>query len=104
MIAHLTWERAQRYAGTNEKGHKTFFDTSLRGGGLDSAPSPMEVVLEAAAACTSMDVLNILTKKRKHIESFSVQLEADRADTEPRVFTHIAMQFMVESPDTTSRD
>lgn len=104
MKAHLAWDKAQRYIGTNEKGQKTAFDTSVRGGGLDSAASPMEVVLEAAAACTAMDVMNILTKQRKSVEAFTISLEAARAADDPKVFTSIHMTFHVTSADVTARD
>lgn len=104
MKSQLTWDTAQRYIGTNEKGHTNFFDTSVKGGGLDSAGSPMEAVLQAAAACTAMDVMNIFTKQRKTVQSFSIDLDAERSDTDPRVFTRIAMLFHITSPDITLRD
>jgi putative redox protein len=104
MKAHLSWDKAQRFIGTSEKGHITAFDTTVRGGGLDSAASPVETVLEAAAACTAMDVLNILTKQRKTIEQFTISLDAERAETEPRVFTKIHMAFFITSPNATERD
>src|SRR5438045_8495166 len=104
MKPQLTWDSAQRYIGTNEKGHDNFFDTSVKGGGLDSAGSPMEAVLQAAAACTAMDVMNILTKQRKSVQSFSIDLDADRSDSDPRVFTKIAMLFHITSGDVTLRD
>src|ERR1041385_247883 len=104
MKSQLTWDRAQRYIGTNEKGHINCFDTSVKGGGLDSAGSPMEAVLQAAAACTAMDVMNILTKQRKTVQSFSIDLDAERSGTEPCVFTKIAMLFHISSPDVSVRD
>jgi putative redox protein len=104
MKSQLTWDRAQRYIGTNQKGHTNFFDTSIKGGGLDSAGSPMEAVLQAAAACTAMDVMNILTKQRKTVQSFTIDLDAERSDSDPRVFTKIAMLVHLMSPDVTIRD
>ena|ERR1051325_9535058 len=104
MKSQLKWDTAQRYIGTNDKGHVNCFDTSVKGGGLDSAGSPMEAVLQAAAACTAMDVMNILTKQRKCVQSFAIDLDAERADTDPRVFTKISMLVHITSPDVTSRD
>jgi putative redox protein len=104
MKSQLSWDTAQRYIGTNEKGHTNFFDTSVKGGGLDSAGSPMEAVLQAAAACTAMDVMNILTKQRKTVQSFSIDLDAERAATDPHVFTKIQMLVHMTSPDVTVRD
>jgi putative redox protein len=104
MKVTINWEQAQRYRGTSERGHETFFDTTVKGGGLDSAASPMETVLEAAGACTAMDVIQILRKKRKTIESFGIALEAERAEDYPHVFTKIKMDFHLVSPDATLHD
>ena len=104
MKVRINLDQALRLVGTNEKGHETFFDTSLKGGGLDSAPSPMEVVLESVAACTAMDVIPILRKQRKTVTDFSVDVSAERAEDHPKVFTKIEMQIRVVSPDATIKD
>jgi putative redox protein len=108
--ATLKWDTALRFItplhfkGQNAKGHETTFDTSIRGGGLDTAASPMEVVLEASAACTAMDVIKILSKRRKHVTSFEIDLEAERSSDPPQVFTAIRMNFRITSPDVTWSD
>ncbi len=104
MKAKLTWDKALRFIGTNEKGHETLFDTSRKGGGLDSAAGPMEVVLQAAAACTAMDVVSILQKKRRTVSALTIDLDAERAEQHPKVFTKIAMDFHLVSPDATEQD
>jgi putative redox protein len=101
MKASLRLDTALRLIGTNAKGHETYFDTSVKGGGLDSAASPMEIVLEAVAACTAMDVIPIIRKRRKTITAFSVDLSAERASVDPKVFTQIAMKIRLTSPDAT---
>ncbi len=104
MNAHLTWNSALHFTGTNEKGHETEFDTSIVGGGLDTAAGPMEIMLEAAAACTAMDIVSILQKKRRTISKFSIDLTAERAEQHPKVFTKIAMAIHLTSPDATEQD
>ncbi len=104
MKAKLTWDTALRFVGTNEKGFETIFDTSLKGGGLDSAPGPMEFVLQSAAACTAMDIVSIIHKKRKTVTEFSIDLTAERAEQHPKVFTKIAMDIRLVSPDATEQD
>ena len=104
MNATLRLDQALRFVGTNEHGHQTVFDTSHKGGGLDTASSPMEVVLNAMAACSSMDILGILRKQRKTITDFTINSEAARADDHPKMFTHVTMHFRLESPDTTMKD
>jgi putative redox protein len=104
MKAHLHLDKALRLIGTNEKGHETFFDTSVKGGGLDSAASPMETVLESVAACMTMDVIPILQKQRRTVSDFWVDLTAHRAEEHPKVFTSIAMSIHLVSPDATIRE
>ncbi len=104
MKAHLRVDRALRLIGTNERGHETLFDTSVAGGGMDSAASPMEVLLESTAACTTMDILSILQKQRRTISDFHVDLTAERASEHPKVFTKIEMHFHVSSSDATMKE
>lgn len=101
MKATLKLDSALRFIGTSMHGKEAFFDTSIKGGGLDSAPSPMDSVLMAAAACSAMDVIPILQKRRKTVTDLTIYLTAKRAETEPRVFTQIEMDFHLVSPDAT---
>ena len=100
----LKLDTAMRFVGTNAKEHKTFFDTSVKGGGLDSAASPMEIVLQSVAACTAMDVVPILRKQRRTVVDFSIDLEAERASKDPKVFTKIHMNVRLTTPDATLRE
>ena len=104
MKATLRRESALRLVGTCDAGFDTIFDTSLKGGGLGSAPSPMSIVLQAAAACTSMDVLPMLDKRRKTVLDWRIDLDAERAEEHPKVFTKIHMTFYVKSPDVTVKE
>lgn len=104
MKATLKRDSALRLIGTCDDGHDTVFDTSLKGGGLGSAPSPMSIVMQAAAACTTMDVLPILSKRHKTVDEWRVDLDGDRAEEHPKVFTKIQMDFYCKSPDVTMKE
>ena len=104
MKVTLSHDRALRFVGTNDRALETVFDTTEAGGGLNSAASPMEIVLEAAAACTSMDVVSILQKKRRTLQDFVVVVDANRAAEHPKVFTSVHMLFKVASTDATMKD
>jgi len=104
MKVTLKQDRALRFVATNERAQETAFDTTEAGGGLNSAASQMDILLEAAGACTSMDVVSILTKKRRTLSSYTVELEGERASEHPKVFTKIHMAFFVTSSDATMRD
>lgn len=76
-------------------GHLVALDGSAEGGGQNLAPRPMELVLIGTGACTAYDVVLILKRGRHDVRSCDVQLHADRATTEPKVFTAITMRFTV---------
>ena len=100
MIAKLKLEQGMRLAGSNEKGLITYFDSYKEKGGDDSAATPMEVMLQALAGCTAMDVLSMLRKKKKTINDFEIYLNSERASEHPRVFTKVNMTYELTSPDT----
>jgi len=64
-------------------------------GGLNLAPRPLELLLAGTGGCTAYDVVLILKRGRHDVRGCSVKLEADRAETDPKVFTRINMHFTV---------
>jgi putative redox protein len=64
-------------------------------GGQNLAPRPMETVLAGTGGCTAYDVVLILKRGRHAVQGCSVKLTAERAETEPKVFTKIHMHFTV---------
>lgn len=64
-------------------------------GGLNLAPRPMETVLAGTGGCTAYDVVLILKRGRHDVRGCTVKLSAERAETDPKVFTAIAMHFTV---------
>ena len=64
-------------------------------GGQNLAPRPMETLLAGAGGCTAYDVVLILKRGRHDVRGCTVKLDADRADTDPKVFTKINMHFTV---------
>ena len=64
-------------------------------GGLNLAPRPLELLLAGTGGCTAYDVVLILKRGRHDVRGCTVKLSAERADTDPKVFTHINMHFTV---------
>jgi putative redox protein len=64
-------------------------------GGQNLAPRPMELLLAGAGGCTAYDVVLILKRGRHDVRGCSVKLTAERAETDPRVFTRINLHFTV---------
>jgi putative redox protein len=75
--------------------HLIAMDGSPDGGGRNLAPRPMETVLAGAGGCSAYDVVLILKRSRQEITGCEVKLTAERAATDPKVFTKIHMHFVV---------
>ena len=75
--------------------HVVAMDGAPEGGGRNLAPQPMEMVLLGTGGCTAYDVVVILKKSGQQVTGCEVKLAAERAETDPKVFTRIHMQFTV---------
>ena len=99
MQAKVKWVEGDTFIGTSHSGHNVVFDT-----GSDSkAPSPMEMVLMSAGACSSVDVVSILQKARQQVKDVHVELSAERAESAPRVFTKINLHFVVQGVEVSAK-
>ena len=76
-------------------GHLVSMDGAPEGGGRNLAPRPMEMVLLGTGACTAYDVVLILRKSQQDVRDCEVSLQAERAATDPKVFTSLTMHFLV---------
>lgn len=81
--------------GSNKDGNTVLYDASPAIGGTGGGIRPMEGVLTSLASCSSMDVLSILKKQKQNPDEFSVEVEAERADEHPKVFTKIQLTFRI---------
>ena len=75
--------------------HVVLMDGPPEAGGRNLAPRPMELLLAGTGGCTAFDVVTILKKGRQAIAGCEVSLKAERAETEPKVFTRIHFHFVV---------
>lgn len=76
-------------------GHVVTMDGAPEGGGRNLAPRPMETLLAGAGGCTAYDVVLILRRGRHQVTGCTVKLSADRAETDPKVFTSLNLHFIV---------
>ena len=79
-------------------------DPGVSSGGAGGAATPMEFVLMAFGSCIAMTATALLRKKASKLEGLSVQLDADRSESSPRVFTHITAKFVVRGEDIKESD
>ncbi|QFI55564.1 OsmC family protein [Aeromonas simiae] len=91
MKAEVTWVDGMKFVGQSESGHKIVLDGANPGEG----PSPMEMVPMAIGGCSSIDVVSILEKGRQAVTGCRVELTTERAETAPRVFKKIHLEFIV---------
>jgi putative redox protein len=96
MKARIKWVEDRTFVGESGTGHKIVLGTASEPGGRTPGPSPMELVLIGTGGCSAYDVVHILQKGREAVEDCIVELEADRAETEPKVFTRIHMHYIVK--------
>jgi putative redox protein len=82
----------------------TYFDASASAGGSGSVSTPLIVFLESMAACSTMDVVSIVRKKRKTIGSLKVHVEAERSEEHPKVITKAKLVYELVSPDAEVED
>ncbi|MDR1064088.1 MAG: OsmC family protein [Azoarcus sp.] len=94
-IVEWTGADGMTFLAETGSGHLLAMDGAPEGGGRDLAPRPMEVILAGAGGCTAYDVVLILKRGRQNVRGCSVRLEAERAETDPKVFTRIHFHFTV---------
>ena len=99
MRATIKWLDNVSFVGETETSHAIVMDGAPDAGGRNIGPRPMEVVLIGTGGCTAFDVVHILKKARQAVSDCVVELEAERADTDPKVFTKIHMHFVVTGKD-----
>lgn len=95
MKATIEWNGEVTFTGTSEGGHAIVMDGAPEAGGRNQGARPMEVVLIGTGGCTAFDVVHILRKSRQEVTGCKAEIEAKRADTDPKVFTHIHVHFIV---------
>lgn len=95
MKARVMLLEGMTFVVESETGHALVVDGAPDVGGRDLGPRPMELVLMGTGACSAIDVVHILRKARQAVTGCTVDLDADRADTDPKVFTRIHFHFVV---------
>ena len=83
------------FVAESGSGHAVVMDAAPEVGGRDLGPRPMEMLLMGAGGCSAIDVVMILRKARQPVADCVVELEAERAAQDPKVFTRIHMHYVV---------
>ena len=96
MECKVKWiEGGMSFLAETGSNHAVLMDGAPEAGGRNMAPRPMELLLAGTGGCTAFDVVAILKKGRHAVTGCEVILTAERAETDPKVFTHIHFHFRV---------
>lgn len=96
MKARVKWVEDVTFVGESGSGHAVVMDGPPEHGGRDLGVRPMEMLLLGMGGCTAFDVLHILKKARQAVTDCVVELDAQRSDEDPKVFTKIHAHFRIK--------
>ncbi len=99
MKTRIEWQGNVSFLAKAGSGHEVLMDGAPEAGGQNRGPRPMEMMLMGLGGCTTFDVVLILKRGRHDIEDCVVEIEAERATEDPKVFTHIHLHFIVTGKD-----
>ena len=95
MECTVRWHEGMSFVAETGSGHLLAMDGAPEAGGRNLAPRPMETVLAGTGGCTAFDVVLILKRGRQEVTGCEVKLSAERAESDPKVFTKIHFHFVV---------
>lgn len=89
----INWKEKMAFSGVTPSGHEFIMDAASEVGGENTGPRPTEILLQAVAGCTGMDIISILHKMRLEPASFQMDVTGERAEEHPKRFTSIAIHY-----------
>jgi putative redox protein len=96
MKVRVKWIEGVAFVAETESNHAIVMDGAPEGGGRNIGARPMETVLAGTGGCTAYDVVSILRKARQDVSDCVLEIDADRAPEDPKVFTRIHFHFVVK--------
>ncbi len=93
MQVQVKWLGKMAFQGTTPEGHNITMDASPDHGGENQGPRPTELVLQAVAGCSGIDIVDILTKMRLKLTSLEMEVTGERANESPRYFTKVKVHY-----------
>ena len=103
MKARVKWVEDTLMVGESGSGHALVMDGPPESGGRNLGVRPMELLLLGLGGCSQFDVVHILRKGRHQVSRCEVELEAERAAADPKVFTRIHVHFILAGPGLTEK-
>lgn len=95
MKARIKWVQDVMFLGESGSGHSVVMDGAPEAGGRNLGVRPMEMLLLGLGGCSAFDVMMILKRGREKVTDCVVELDGERAEADPKVFTRINMRYIV---------
>ncbi|MBB2479711.1 OsmC family protein [Bacillus sp. APMAM] len=96
MNTRIDWKGKMAFSSITPSGHEIKMDAAEEDGGSNSGARPTEILLNAVAGCTGIDIISILTKMRLNPTKFYMDVEGQRANDHPKKFTEIHIHYVLE--------
>ncbi|MCM3117169.1 OsmC family protein [Neobacillus sp. MER 74] len=96
MDLSINWKGKMAFSGVTPTGHEFIMDAAPEVGGENSGPRPTELLLEAVAGCTGIDIISILNKMRLEPSAFQMDVKGERAEEHPKRFTTINIHYALD--------
>ncbi|MBL4950709.1 OsmC family protein [Neobacillus sp. YIM B02564] len=96
METAIKWLGKMAFSGVTPSGHEIKMDAAPDIGGENTGARPTELILNAVAGCTGIDIISILHKMRLNPIAFHIDVKGDRADDHPKRFTNIHIHYALE--------
>lgn len=93
MKVEVQYVDGMTFVARGDSNHWVVMDAAPSAGGSGAASSPMELLLMGLGGCTGVDVVMIMNKRRKPVERFAIEIQAERAPDHPKVYTKIHMIY-----------
>ena len=103
MKTRVKWLDNMSFVGESGSGHSIVMDGPPEFGGRNLGVRPMEMLLLGLGGCASFDVVSMLKKSKQDLVDCEVEIEAERATEEPKVFTKIHLHFIISGNDLSEK-
>lgn len=94
LRVEMTWKDGLRFEATNAWGHTLVTDASKAAGGGEDGIKPTELLLYGVAACTGVDIVRIMKKKRQALTSLTIRVEGEQGDGYPKPFHDVRVHYV----------
>jgi len=103
MKTRVKWLDNMSFVGESGSGHSVVMDGPPESGGRNLGVRPMEMLLLGLGGCASFDIISMLQKGKQDLVDCEVEISAERADSDPKVFTKIHMHFIISGNDLSEK-